>query len=180
MTPEGLRPELFTTDYSGEPGHRAFYLQVRAGGESHTLALEKQQVALLAEKLTEILLLIDARDPISALSPQRVPSLEAIFSDPSWRVGAIGLSYDDESDLVAVEVREVTDEEMDEESFQAIEDEHPGNSLRLLLERSQVRDFIVHALAVTQEGRPICPLCGLPMDTEGHACPATNGHHPSA
>ncbi len=169
--------DVFTVDYSGEPGHRSFYLQVRSGDSSITLAVEKQQVALLAEKLTEMLLLIDATDEIATLGPKRLPSLEAIFADAAWSVGAIGLSYDDDADRVSVDIREAADD-----VEEALEEGSPseGGSTRFLLQRQQVRDFIVHALAVVQEGRPMCPLCGLPIDPEGHACPATNGHHPAA
>lgn len=182
MSQNELSPDMFTADYSGQPGHRAFYLQAREGDTSYTFSAEKQQVALLAEKFSEMLLLIDADDPVSSLSPRRIPSLEAIFADPAWQVGAIGLAYDDSRDLISVDIREVTEEAIDEGSFARIAeaDEESGESVRFLLSRSQVRDFVVHALAVVQEGRPICPLCGLPMDPDGHACPATNGHHPAA
>lgn len=177
-----LTPDVFTADYSGQPGHRAFYLQVRAGDDLYSYAVEKQQVALLAEKLTEMLMLVDDDDPIASLTPRRIPSLEAIFSDATWHIGAIGLSYDDEADRVSIDLREVSDEPAGEEAFEAIEEaeDEERESARLFLTRQQVRDFIVHALAVVQEGRPICPLCGLPMDPDGHACPATNGHHPAA
>lgn len=178
-----LAPDVFTADYSGQPGHRAFYLQARTGDTSFTYAAEKQQVALLAEKLSEMLLLIDDDDPITSLTPRRIPSLEAIFADASWHVGVIGLSYDDNEDRVAIDIREASEETTSEEAFEALDetgDGAPGESARLILTRGQVRDFIVHALAVVQEGRAVCPLCGLPIDPDGHACPATNGHHPSA
>lgn len=177
-----LTPDVFTADYSGQPGHRAFYLQARSAGESYTFAAEKQQVALLAEKLSEMLMMVDADDPIASLTPRRIPSLEAIFADPSWHVGAIGLSYDDGADRVSIDLREVSESPVGEEAFEALEepDDEAEESVRLLVTRQQVRDFIVHALAIVQEGRPICPLCGLPMDPDGHACPATNGHHPAA
>jgi hypothetical protein len=29
---------------------------------------------------------------------------------------------------------------------------------------------------LVEQGRPPCPLCGYPLDPEGHACPRTNGH----
>ena len=181
MSRRELTPDVFTADYSGQPGHRAFYLQARSGDESLTFAAEKQQVALLGEKLSEILLLVDAEDPVASLTPRRIPSLEAIFADPAWHVGAIGLSYDEEADRVSVDLREVTEEPSGAEAFEAIEETgEAGESVRLLVTRQQVRDFVVHALAVVQEGRPICPLCGLPIDPDGHACPATNGHHPAA
>ena len=28
--------------------------------------------------------------------------------------------------------------------------------------------------------RPLCPLCGNPLDPAGHICPAMNGHRPGA
>jgi hypothetical protein len=44
------------------------------------------------------------------------------------------------------------------------------------LRRDQVRTFVLHAQAIVDEGRPLCQLCGLPIDPSGHACPASNGH----
>ncbi|HEX9527258.1 MAG TPA: DUF3090 family protein, partial [Streptosporangiaceae bacterium] len=29
---------------------------------------------------------------------------------------------------------------------------------------------------IVSQGRPPCPLCGLPLDTGGHICPRQNGH----
>ena len=29
---------------------------------------------------------------------------------------------------------------------------------------------------IVAAGRPPCPLCGLPLDTDGHVCPRQNGH----
>jgi uncharacterized repeat protein (TIGR03847 family) len=48
--------------------------------------------------------------------------------------------------------------------------------IRFLLRRDQVRAFVLHAVAIVDEGRPTCQLCGLPIDPEGHNCPASNGH----
>jgi uncharacterized repeat protein (TIGR03847 family) len=75
---------------------------------------------------------------------------------------------------VFVVIEEVRAEEEDEED--ATGDEI---AIRFVLRRDQVRTFILHALAVVAEGRPICQLCGLPMDPGGHNCPASNGHRRS-
>ncbi|MBV9291748.1 MAG: DUF3090 family protein, partial [Frankiales bacterium] len=32
------------------------------------------------------------------------------------------------------------------------------------------------ALRVVAAGRPPCPLCGNPLDPQGHVCPRQNGH----
>jgi uncharacterized repeat protein (TIGR03847 family) len=166
-----LSPEVFTADYSGRPGHRAFYLQAR-GGESHrTFAIEKEQVAALAEKLREMLVAIDRSDSVLAASAARDPALAGEPPlEPEWRVGAMGLAYDEGGDEILVVVQPADEEEEAEATLSE------SRSLRLRLRRDQIRAFVLHALAVVGEGRPPCPLCTLPMDPEGHRCPATNGH----
>ena len=37
------------------------------------------------------------------------------------------------------------------------------------------RAFIQRARQIVSAGRPPCPLCGLPLDTNGHVCPRHNG-----
>src|ERR1700756_4071141 len=48
-------PERFVAGTVGQPGERTFYLQARDGARVVSVALEKVQVQLLAEKLTELL-----------------------------------------------------------------------------------------------------------------------------
>ena len=169
MTPLEISPEVFTTDYVGEPGKRTFYLQVRGTSGTLSFLAEKDQVAVLAEKLRELLVLIDETDSVLAATPARDPSLEMNApTDPEWRVGAIGLAYEEDDDRVVVLVQASEGgEEMEPEEESAV---------KLSLRREQVRAFVAHAIAVVGEGRPLCQLCGLPMDPSGHNCPASNGH----
>jgi uncharacterized repeat protein (TIGR03847 family) len=172
-------PEIFTADYVGEPGHRTFFLQGRGDEGASTLLIEKQQVALLAEKLAELLVMIDESDTVRSTPSQRDPAL-AIGepTDPEWRVGAMGLAYDETDDRVVVLVQPVEDDDGEESATEEPVEEQEG--IRFLLRRDQARAFVLHALAVIDEGRPLCMLCGLPMDPTGHACPASNGHRPGA
>lgn len=169
-------PDIFTTDYTGEPGQRTFFLQARAQQTTSTYLVEKQQISVLAEKLREILVLVDQTDTVLSTTPERDPAfgLEAPL-EPDWRVGAIGLGYDESSDRVIVSMQPV---EQDEEPIEPpIEPPNPEDfAVRYLLRRDQVRAFVLHTLAVVGEGRPLCQLCGLPIDPSGHACPASNGH----
>jgi len=48
-------PDRIVVGTIGRPGERTFYLQVRSGTRTVSIALEKQQSALLAEKIDEIL-----------------------------------------------------------------------------------------------------------------------------
>lgn len=166
-----LTPDIFTADYVGEPGARTFYVQARAAGSSATFLAEKQQVTVLAERMRDILLMIDSDDTIKSAVTARDPAMRLEEPvEPRWRVGDMGLAYDEGSDQVIVLLQEARAQEDEIES----EDD---DSVRLMLRRDQVRTFVLHALAVVAEGRPICQLCGLPMDPAGHRCPASNGHH---
>lgn len=167
-----VTPDVFTADFVGEAGARAFYLQARGSSGVHSFLLEKQQVAILAEKLQEMLLVIDENDTIKAAVPQRDPALALSEPvEPEWRIGTIGLLYDEGRDVVVILLQEIRGEDEEED----VEDE---SGYRFFLRRDQVRSLILHALAAVGEGRPLCQLCGLPMDPGGHVCPASNGHRP--
>ena len=172
-----MNPELFTADYSGTPGQRTFYLQVKTAEGVTSYALEKQQVGALAEKLREMLLMIDSDDTIAKATPARDPALRLIDpAQPEWRIGAIGLAYEETEDRIIVLLQPVADTDDEDDDEPDVFDEESGT--RLELRRDQVRSFCLHALSVVSEGRPICQLCGLPLDPEGHNCPASNGHRP--
>ncbi|MDQ1367417.1 MAG: hypothetical protein QOE57_3459, partial [Acidimicrobiaceae bacterium] len=42
--------------------------------------------------------------------------------------------------------------------------------------RTQVAALARRGMELVEAGRPLCPLCGFPLDSEGHACPRTNGN----
>jgi hypothetical protein len=81
--------------------------------------------------------------------------------------------YED-SDLMIVYVQPM-DADAEIESL----DDDDSEGVRFELRRDQARAFVLHAIAVVNEGRPTCQLCGLPIDPEGHRCPASNGHRPN-
>ena len=176
MSSVEVQPEIFVTDYTGRPGERTFFIQARGDQGTFTYLVEKQQVVILAEKLREVLVLLDQTDTVLSTTPGRDPALrlEAPI-EPEWRVGTIGLSYEEDADLVAVALRPASEEEEETEQVEtpSEEEEFP---IRYLLRRDQVRAFVLHSMAVIGEGRPLCQLCGLPMDPDGHNCPASNGH----
>jgi uncharacterized repeat protein (TIGR03847 family) len=49
-------PQRFVTGTVGVPGERTFFLQARTDQRIVSVSLEKQQVALLADRLTEFLI----------------------------------------------------------------------------------------------------------------------------
>lgn len=177
MTEIELVPEIFTADYVGVPGERAFYLQLRGAFGTRSYELEKQQVSALADGLRELLVLVDAADTVNQTEPGRDPALALEPPDVvEWRIGTIGLAYDETSDRVLVLAQPV---ELAAEAAEPAEPEQETEAHRFLLRRDQVRSFVLHTLAIVAEGRPVCQLCGLPIDPEGHNCPASNGHRPA-
>jgi uncharacterized repeat protein (TIGR03847 family) len=174
---QDITPDIFTADYLGRPGERVFYIQARGGFGSVTYLVEKQQVAVLADKLRELLVMVDPADTVAGAEPARDPALALMEpTEPEWRIGMMGLSYEEVEQQVVVLIRSVDEQSADVESVLEDDDDEPG--VQFHLRRDQVRSFILHALAVVAEGRPLCQLCGLPIDPEGHICPASNGHRP--
>ena len=149
----------------GEPGQRVFYVQARAGATTVTLKVEKQQVAGLATAFQQILAdLPPEATPISA--PGLQPPVE-----PAWAVGGIGLSaYDEATQRVTVLF-----EELLRPSEDGDEDEE-GATARVGVTIGQMIALVERGEELVAGGRPNCPLCGNPMDPDGHACPKTNGH----
>ena len=59
----------------------------------------------------------------------------------------------------------------------ADDDDDGPDTLRVRLSSDLAREFVTRALAVVAAGRLPCPLCGQPLDPQGHICPRRNGHY---
>jgi uncharacterized repeat protein (TIGR03847 family) len=160
--------DRFTAGAVGPPGQRVFYLQAVAGGMAVTLRLEKQQVAALAQYFAE--LLHDLPAPNDAEVPSQLELVEPV--QEAWVVGQLGVVFDETRDRMVVRADELRLEDEDEDGG----DEATLGMARFGLTRGQVQAFVVRAAQLVSSGRPPCPLCGRPIDPEGHMCIKTNGH----
>ncbi len=169
-----------TAGYTGVPGARTFYLQMRKGSTMISLLMEKEQVAALAQSVLQLIEHLDQNFPSVSTAPlPRNMALEHPIS-PLFRVGQMGLGYDQDRDLLVLVAQEVpTAEEDDEEEDEAPppEDE-TGGVVRIWASRGQMEAMARHAAEVVKQGRPVCPLCGQPINAEGHFCPPRNGFRP--
>jgi uncharacterized repeat protein (TIGR03847 family) len=141
-----------------------------------TVLLEKQQVALVAEKLAELLDDVGRVDPEVAASQPGPEDLEPLETPvlETFRVGAFGIGWDTTSQRVVVEIHAVGD---DEEVPDIGDDEAEGpDCLRVWLTAARAREFIRRSSALVAAGRPPCPFCHLPLDATGHVCPRANGY----
>lgn len=172
-------PERFVAGTVGQPGERTFYLQASAAGRVTSVALEKVQVSLLAERLDELLDEVLRRSGTDAPvtpspaddGPLDVPLLE------DFRVGAIALAWDRDDERVVIEAQEETEAPV-EPLTEDVPEDGPG-VLRVRITAAMARAFSQRAMQIVGQGRPPCPLCGLPLDTVGHVCPRQNGHRVS-
>lgn len=161
-----LNPVSYITiGTQGAPGQRTFYLQGSRGTHIISLVIEKEQALMLANSFESLLEELDKR---KATSAQQEPiwtdmrlrePVESLF-----RVGNMGLGYNEDTDQVVLVAYELVDE-----------DEEPS-IVSFWASRSQVQSLIQHTLDVVKSGRPICGNCGLPIDPDGHFCPNRNGH----
>ena len=192
-------PDHFTAGALGQPGQRTFFLQASKGSQVVSVALEKAQVAVLAERLATLLLALrEGGVPIAGedaliVEPQAEPLIEPVIEQ--FRVGALTLAWDPERALVVIEARELTgeeegDEPAEEEGDEPAEEEEAPEGLRVLateppdgpdlvrvaLEPAEAHAFVTGAVAVVQAGRLPCPMCGEPLDPSGHFCARRNGY----
>ena len=166
--------ERITAAAVGEPGARTFYLQARKDDVLVSLLIEKQQVALLSMHVAELLERVGAPEASEEGDPGSLDLEEPIT--PEFRVGQIGLGYDDERDLVLVQCDEyVPSDEEGEEPVQPDGPDEPGR-VRLWATRAQVLALAQRAEQEVAAGRPLCPMCGEAMDPDGHFCIRSNGH----
>ena len=108
-------PDRFVAGTVGQPGNRTFYLQAVHDSRVVSVILEKQQVAVLAERIAALLVEINRRFGTPLPPETEVEDLSPLVTpvDAEFRVGTMGLGWDAEAQTVVVELLAVTDTEFD-------------------------------------------------------------------
>jgi len=146
----------------GQPGNRTFRLLVQSSTRAASIWMEKQQLAGIAVWLDEVLERLDREQPSD--EPSVDPSPVGAIFEVEFRVTQIGLGYSEEDHLFAIHA-------FDERMVDG------APAFRCLLTRGQARALSRKITEVVSGGRPLCPLCEMPIDPDGHVCPRSNGHH---
>lgn len=167
-------PDRFVTGTVGEPGERTFYLQARQGSQIISVALEKEQTAVLAEKIDEILDQLMRHDGNPFSIPEEAAT-ELIDRDPmdvpieeQFRVGALSLGWDPTTAQIVIEAFAPVDD--DPETIPTAEDIESAEVLLVRLPVGSARAFAERTAAVVKAGRPRCPDCGQPLESPDHVC----------
>jgi uncharacterized repeat protein (TIGR03847 family) len=172
MNPVDPAPvDRITAEAVGEPGARTFYLQARLGTDLVTVLVEKQQVQLLAASVLDLLADLELETGTGP-TDEELALQEPI--EPRFRAGRLSLGYEESRDLFMLEVEEFRPEVEDDDPRSLLEEE--PLTIRFWASREQMFALSRHGATVAGRGRPECQYCGNPMDPEGHACPAMNGH----
>ena len=152
-------------DAVGEPGERRFRLVAEfPGGRSAVMWMEKEQLFQLGTALQELVAEAqdegraggDASSPVEQSHPEPGPRLE-------FQVSRIAVRFDPQ---VALFVIAAYEEEESEDSLPTVQ---------LTATRQEAVALAEEALAVCAAGRPLCDLCGAPMEKEFHMCPSLSG-----
>ena len=167
-------PERFVAGTVGEPGDRTFYLQARGGGRVVSVALEKVQVSLLAEKLEELRVEANKRFGVALPdSPVLVPNDNEPLDSPvdeEFRVGTLGLAFDVDTGTVVIEAIEAGEadteasgdppdvEEEDDAEDDVDEPDDDLDRLRVRLTPEATRAFIDRARRVVADPASISAI----------------------
>lgn len=175
---EFQEPARFTVGTVGQPGERTFFIQAEDGVRLISVSLEKSQVQALAERLAFMLKEIKQVVPTFTLKP--LPRDEKPLSTPieeEFRVGLIGLAYDQSTELIQIDFQAINDEASEESEFVEIDDlSNDRDILRVSISPHEASRFSKRAVTVIGAGRLPCPFCGGPIDSRGHLCPRANGY----
>jgi uncharacterized repeat protein (TIGR03847 family) len=190
-------PDRFVAGALGQPGQRTFFLQATKGSAVLSVAVEKVQVALLATRIGELIETLERRATESHATPgsgagaarargltEPVGSTQPIgLTEPiveAFRVGSMTITYDDERHDLTVEARELGDDDDDDpqggDQGSLGELSEAGHVMRVRLGLDEARSFAEDAMVVLAAGRPPCPICGEPLDPQGHICLRRNGY----
>ena len=169
-------PDRFIAGTLGQPGSRTFYLQARDGTRIVSVLIEKVQVSLLAERLTELLSEVRERGANVPDEPTPADLDGGPLDEPInevFRVGTMAIVWNGDDETILVEARAIS--EAIEESEAVDEEDEDADVVRVELRPKQALAFAQRALEVVAAGRPPCPFCGQPLNPEGHICARRNG-----
>ncbi|MGA3029303.1 MAG: DUF3090 family protein [Candidatus Limnocylindrales bacterium] len=172
-------PDRFIAGTVGQPGSRTFYLQARDGNRIVSVLIEKVQVTLLAERLTQLLAEVRERGADVPQEPASADVDSAPLDEPlneAFRVGTMAIVWDGDDESIVVEARAIDEEAEDAgETAEMDEEDDESDVMRVHLAPVRALAFARRALEVVAAGRPPCPFCGQPLNPEGHICARRNG-----
>jgi uncharacterized repeat protein (TIGR03847 family) len=149
----------------GQPGKRTFFITVGQNGEWIRVWLEKEQLQALAlaihqflDSLPEEMSLSSSYAPVTSISAGAQPG----FPAAELEIDEIALGYAEGKVTLNLVVHALGPQRLE------------GAVVECRTTLEQIQQFGDEALKICAAGRPRCPICGGPIDPEGHVCPRSN------
>jgi uncharacterized repeat protein (TIGR03847 family) len=150
----------------GQPGQRTFRLRIiGAAQDSASLWLEKEHLQALSIALTQLLAQLGREAEAEGQGLEEFPEV----ADHDFRVGRMAIGFDPSDGAVVLQTFDVTVGE---------DDDVP--TLMVRLPQGQCSALNGQLRRIISSGRPVCPLCGVAVDSTGHTCIRSNGHSKQA
>ncbi len=151
--------EFITIGTVGPKGKRQFNLQASDGSQMITMIMEKEQARRMSQVISELLNEIERRNPERVAKTINLNDYDMDLREPItplFRIGQMGIGYDEDADLVYLEVRELPMLDLDDEDDDA---ENPEDSddvqiVRFAGSREQYQALAVHSERIVNLGRP--------------------------
>lgn len=166
--------DVFEPEVTGEPGQRTFRVLVQRGGESASLLLEKEQMAALALAIRQLLEQTQNGEPKGEEAPSARSLSFPAQPDIEIRLARLGIGYDESTHLVTIFAYDIEDVNTEADADDDDEEQTPSFSCQAT--RGQCRAFATNAEEMVEAGRPVCLLCGGPIEDGEHLCRRRNGH----
>ena len=192
-------PDRFVPVAFGAPGGESFYLQAAREGRAFSVALGREQLALLAERMLTI---IDELERRGLLAIDAGPGMDGTSLDAPLRedfaTGALSIAWDDDGDRLIVEAHSISFDAGAGESVPPPEghrasgdattpwddadtEEHSDDDpmgpdvLRVRLRPVMAQHFVREAVRITAANRQTCAVCGSSLGPGRHRCPGPRG-----
>ncbi len=153
-------------DAVGSPGQRTFRLVVTSREGTATLWLEKEELQALGVAINQLMAQLSGRPEWKRYGSEPEPYKPGgeVSPDPlvEFKIGQLSLGYEADTSMFVLLAH---DSEGDPEGPPTFTCQASSRQLRALSRRIE---------SVLSAGRPRCPLCGDPMEPEGHVCVRAN------
>ena len=166
----------------GQPGQRRFRLFVRSRRGSAIMWMEKEQLNGLSLALDRFLAQLTEGQVLrtEAQAGQQAPveGMPANFPstpDYEFQVAQIKIGYEEVGGLFLLSVIPLEIVMGSDQEPEAVIDEDAA--VLFFFSQQQGQRLTEAVSVIVSAGRPVCPLCGTPLDGGPHACVKQNGHH---
>ena len=173
--------EIVGAEAIGKAGQRRFRLFALVKDNSVAIWMEKEQLNNLSLALDRILAqlskgrILRTEAQADALpSPAGAPAGFPQKPHFEFQVGQLRIGYDERRNLlvlVSVPLEVVMEPGQEPQVMLREED-----TLSFRLTMKQAQELSSSIAILVRSGRPVCPLCGTPLDGGPHACIRQNGH----